>query len=163
MSVRGPTAAILSLRKPSMVFVLRASRWLFKFAPDEFVHCQKKVSKDNSVGSRFGRNRRTQSASAWMARASRHPGAALALRSEAFDGGLPKTAVRGAANGRKPSRNLKDTLFSRKCSLDVVKQNRGIDDFNRPRFHYVSSRLLAFLVLGYSQQSLWYGSLEGIN
>ncbi|MGZ5009174.1 MAG: hypothetical protein ACXWFI_14690, partial [Methylobacter sp.] len=48
------------LRKPSVVFALRASRWLFKFAPGEFVLRQRKVSKDQSAGSGLGRHRRTQ-------------------------------------------------------------------------------------------------------
>jgi hypothetical protein len=43
--VLAPEGEILSLRKPSLVFALRASRWLFKFAPGEFVAftggCQK--------------------------------------------------------------------------------------------------------------------------
>ena len=37
------------LRKPSMAFALRASLWLFKFAPGEFVRRQKKVSKEKAT------------------------------------------------------------------------------------------------------------------
>ena len=99
MSVRGPTAAILSLRKPSLVFALRASLSAVQIRSRRICAPPKESTQRKS-----------------------HPDAACFQRSSLLNGVaergfLPlrqprsKAPVLGAACGRKPYRKLKGTLF----------------------------------------------------